>query len=826
MQPSYFQLGCLPWLPALVAALAAGGAVATQAAEAKATMASVDADAVRDELLRGVEAIAVPQWTNHLAVYGPKAVGVIHDGHYDPMLAASTWGRGRLVLFGRRSWIALGVHAQIADTGTLYHNCIRWASRGAAGPRIVTNHVAAVDWLRRQGFQRAEREVNWEAHLEGADLVILEMPRKLSFVQQQRLAKFVTGGGGLLAGYGDGGETLDANRLFRPAGVGWAEGFRYLESPCRIARCTDRANAEAVFDLVAEGRAADGEALAETRAALLNMLEVLAPDDPLLTTFDDALAAHYRRLFPSPGRPVSKPMDHLLLHWEAEMVRAAPVERIEPHRTAEAVYGSIADDAPRVKRTVRLESSHRHDRDVWLSTGLYAAPGEVVHVTVPYSVLHADLLVRIGSHTGHVLRREHWMRMPTGISRTFPLEQRTTPAAGAYGGMIYIEVSEGEVPGKFEVTVEGALEAPWFLLGETGDREWVERARDLPAPYAELACGRLIFSLPSKLIRKLDQPTELMSYWETVVRAQDELAGVRRHYALRGNVDVQVGFGAAYAGYPIQAPIRWGAAAVDLQKLREHGSWGWFHELGHMHQSPFWTFDGTSEVTVNIFSMAAFDAVDARPDSRWRVMWEPVERAALAESFLAAGLDYSQSDKYDQKLVPFAQLSAAFGSRPFEEFFDQYLHRPPDDLPENNQEKIDQWLVRFSEITGRNLTPFFEAWRWPLSADARRDVEHLPEWTMIEQLQSTVELEVPADEDTVVEGLLATVYDMTGGPLEVRIDSPPSHGNLAPRGEGEFIYKPRPGYRGRDEFRYQISNPVGGRAQGTMQLHVVDAGPR
>ncbi len=41
---------------------------------------------------------------------------------------------------------------------------------------------------------------------------------------------------------------------------------------------------------------------------------------------------------------------------------------------------------------------------------------------------------------------------------------------------------------------------------------------------------------------------------------------------------------------------------VDLATLLSKGEWGLFHELGHNHQSAAWTFDGTGEVTVNLFS--------------------------------------------------------------------------------------------------------------------------------------------------------------------------------------------------------------------------------
>ena len=38
-------------------------------------------------------------------------------------------------------------------------------------------------------------------------------------------------------------------------------------------------------------------------------------------------------------------------------------------------------------------------------------------------------------------------------------------------------------------------------------------------------------------------------------------------------------------------------------------SWGFFHEMGHNHQQPDWTFDGTGEVTNNVFVLYILDTV-------------------------------------------------------------------------------------------------------------------------------------------------------------------------------------------------------------------------
>jgi hypothetical protein len=43
-------------------------------------------------------------------------------------------------------------------------------------------------------------------------------------------------------------------------------------------------------------------------------------------------------------------------------------------------------------------------------------------------------------------------------------------------------------------------------------------------------------------------------------------------------------------------------------------------------------------------------------------------------------------------------------------------------------EKHEQWMVRMSRATGRNLGPFFERWGVPTGEAARASIADLPEW--------------------------------------------------------------------------------------------------
>jgi len=76
----------------------------------------------------------------------------------------------------------------------------------------------------------------------------------------------------------------------------------------------------------------------------------------------------------------------------------------------------------------------------------------------------------------------------------------------------------------------------------------------------------------------------------------------------------------------------------------------------------------------------------------------------------------------------YVQLQEAFGWDAYKRVFAEYRDLPAAERPKTDDEKRDQWLVRFSRAVGKNLGPFFEAWRVPTSERARASIANLPAW--------------------------------------------------------------------------------------------------
>jgi uncharacterized protein (TIGR03437 family) len=76
----------------------------------------------------------------------------------------------------------------------------------------------------------------------------------------------------------------------------------------------------------------------------------------------------------------------------------------------------------------------------------------------------------------------------------------------------------------------------------------------------------------------------------------------------------------------------------------------------------------------------------------------------------------------------YVQLIHQFGWDAYKRVFAEYRALPANQRPQTDQDKRDQWMVRFSRQVGRNLGPFFLAWGVPTTQAARASLAELPVW--------------------------------------------------------------------------------------------------
>ena len=166
----------------------------------------------------------------------------------------------------------------------------------------------------------------------------------------------------------------------------------------------------------------------------------------------------------------------------------------------------------------------------------------------------------------------------------------------------------------------------------------------------------------------------------------------------------------------------------DLPTLKTKGDWGLFHELGHNHQKPDWTFAGTGEVTNNLLPLYLLETLCNHAPIHGS--FTLAARTKKEAKYVSGGADFTtwQNDPF-LALIMYQQLRDEFGWQTFTKVFAEYRDLPGDQRPRTDMEKHDQWMVRFSRACARNLGPFFQRWGVPTSDAARQSIEGLAAWT-------------------------------------------------------------------------------------------------
>ncbi len=708
-----------------------------------AVNATVDAETARDAVLAGVTTIHSGVQPGRLVAFGPEAYAVSYYASgpgEGPLIGAASWGAGRVIAVPDHQMLNMGAYG--ADSGTFYVNGIGWlADSTSLDVAVVTYSADVTDWLVSQGFTDVVTtdEAGLADALVTADVFVAGwLGTSEPSDNLDAIADFVTSGGGLfVADYGVGydwwwgGPMSDAvgNTLLREAGLGFAGGWSWETGVIDASnRASGQVNAGVLLDVLVNGSGGyTPDELTEAATLLTGIYDALPDGDPLEAELDAAFLDAVSAITPTPATPVADDFDQAMLLRETSILEATDLADVVEHRSAEGCFG-IVGSADRVTESVFIDTS----RTRWHSTGLYAAPGEVVTVTAPSDATDDGFLVRISGHVDDIQGRDSWSRMPR-VSRAFALDGETIDVASPFGGALYVDVGAEPAADPFDIAFAGAVEAPHFVLGDTSDADWLDE-RDLPAPYAELESEHCTISLPSSMVDAVDGMTAVMEHWDDVVRFQDELAnhGDLRAMAERINVDVQISVGLLHAGYPTQGPD-WASTAIpDIDVLEQTGSWGWYHELGHEAQrrpdkswgwdNPY-TFDGAVEATVNIFTSYAYDQHGQPSRGGWSWTGDRIEvmRRALAATEAGTFAEVGVGDK----LAMFLQLRDGWGWESWTDVFTAYNEAT--EQPADTQAERDTFLARWTDATAHDLTGFFNT-NWGLAANPPDTDEALPPW--------------------------------------------------------------------------------------------------
>ena len=708
-------------------------------------------------LLRDVSEIAAPGVPGQLAVFGKDAFVVVtgRNGNLAaPVVAAARWGKARIIAFGHDGYF--GAEAiRTADTAQFLLNAIKWC--GGPPVAVLAAHPAVHQLCVSRGLP--SRLVT-PAELPEALRTARVFCGQISRIPQQllpHLEKFLESGGGIIAaetGWGwlqlNPGKTLNdhpANKLLGRTGVVWTDGTMQRTSPQGFDAKTpisELCHAGKAIEFLSrfvhkppdhpsgvppsknnQSREAEELNIEQALFSFQQALRSLPSEEKWFWQKVGELADVEKQPRPTVHRPVTRLMveERLRIIAFAHWFQRLPAEEIPAHPAD--FPGTVPRSLPRRTLAVWLDPG----KPGWQSTGCYAPPGEVITLELPQGFEPQGLVVQIGCHTDELWHLPRWTRIPAVVIRQ-PVTSQTARVASPYGGLIYFEFRGARSQGPLPITLSGVVEAPRFVRGKTSIHRWKEILSEPTAPWAEFESSKIILTVPTTAARKVEDPEATLAFWDRVLDACAELAArdPERPRPERIVTDRQISAGYMHAGYPIMTHLDVADQLVAPPTRHTDPRWGLFHEIGHNHQESDWTFSQVGEVTCNLFTVYVLETVCGMTD---RTAMHPGlrNREQRIQEYFREGpsLDRFARDPF-LGLIPYLQLQETFGWEAYKQVFASYRKSPPKPRLTNDLAKIDEWVVRFSQVVGRNLAPFHRAWGLPVSEAAEAKVAHLPVW--------------------------------------------------------------------------------------------------
>ncbi len=570
------------------------------------------------------------------------------------------------------------------------------------------------------------------------------------------------------------------------------------------------------------------------------MLEALQSiHSDLQTKGDEAMRSGLRPfakvaqcIYASAKAPVYHPVARQLLFMEESWLKSLTLEeltRLGAHRLADTL-GTIAPGATPCKSTQKLSSAGDKWREEYVSLGLYAAPGKPVTVTLPKELAGKGLEIQVGHHFPE--KHLPLISMP-GTSRWFKLNQESTTFVSPHGGLMLLLVPKSMELKDTPVTIDGAIQAPRFVLGQHTDDEW-KKLRQAPAPWGELVSEHLVLLVPRDVMQKLDNPTALMTWWNENNRDLEDFYAYYPKVPFRMHSGLYAEEGLSY--WPLHWDVQNVPNLLDLKAMKATNSALFLHE--HGHHCDFWEMELSfwAESTTNwggYYLKAreglAFDWKDSH-DLHLRNLFDPKNKSMqeiMQEKWYKISTKGTHHWSY-----PITSMMIAYA----EDFgwccVKDAIKRLRDqndplykwdfiDANDHDQAKIDRYLIALSAAAGRDVRPYFAHFKmFPSSGTVvYMNAQKLPKWDMTYWVQPK---ETSTKKNTPLT-IPCGKADLLGFAKDSRIIWRPDTaqgGKVEYLDKGEAIYTPAPGFTGVDTLTYELANEYGTTVKKTIKIMV------
>jgi len=706
-----------------------------------------DLHADQSDLLRGMNEANFNGWPSPILPIGKWAFPIAFESSGIPVVSASHVGKGKILGYGHEGWVDYQNHP-------FSLRAVNW----------VCGENAEVGLAYGAGFDDFEDKLKSAGHnvhlsitpsdLTGIDCLLDEFWNGHDDDDNDALIDFMTSGGGVIMGghawywsysNDDVAHNYPANKIAKSTGLfvsnDWGYNDVYFQNFPNQYSTLSNAVAGVLADRIEgismaeeDAEAAYSALSACTPVVTLDYTDFWAPLRHLVNQTGYTVIP-YSTLWSSVGYELgSDPVADIILRLEDALMFRLPPDELPSHPSHVEFPGEVPTNATRITRTVTINGTqsglpnnfaYSNPRSsLRMSTGLYAPPGEIITITVGEEVSELEFSILIGAHTDSLWNKEV-IKRHSRIFTTWLIENTTTFAGNAFGGPIYVHIPAGSDFGEINLTITGAVRAPMFVLGETSDFEWIYSERENPAPWAELVSNNFVMTVPSSEIRTLNNPSQLMQWWDRALEMEHELYGYEPWPRVeRAVFDVQISAGWMHSGYPFMAHDLSVPDVVNYTHMSENGDWGMFHELGHNHQWMPSTLPGTTETSCNFASVYLME--DLVGDEGHSAI-DSEQRRDRMESFFSDGSNISNWSVWTA-LDTYLIVKEEWGWHPITEALSVYYNLPNDEVPSNEEEEFNAWVMHLSNATGYNLAPYHDAWGFPLIENTYESLQHLPIW--------------------------------------------------------------------------------------------------
>lgn len=445
----------------------------------------------------------------------------------------------------------------------------------------------------------------------------------------------------------------------------------------------------------------------------------------------------------SPETPVNHPVAKRLLQMEETWLKTLTNQqliKLGPHRLS-ASLGKIPESAKTVTVTRKLNSHGDKWMQESLSTGMYAAPGKPVTVTIPENLADKNLEIQVGHHFAE--KNKPLISMP-GTSRWFKLTKASTTFVTPHGGLILLRVPQKQELKDTEITIEGAIRAPRFVLGENTNEDWA-RMKKAPAPWGELVCEHLVLIVPREALLQLNNPTELMTWWNENNRDMEEFYSYFPKLPFRMHSGYYAEEGLSYW------PLQWGTKSIErllkLDIMKSHNAALYLHEHGHhcdcwemelsfwAEATPNWggyylkarkgkefTWKATHDTHLrNLFEPDNKGMLEIMQDKWYKINTKGTHHWSYPITSMMIG--YAEDFGWDCIKTTIKRMRDKKG-----EMYNWDFVQGADD----DQAKIDRYLIGLSEAAKRDVRPYFAHFKMFPSDGAAKHLDNLklPKWDL------------------------------------------------------------------------------------------------